>query len=366
MRILEALQIAAGAVLVAAILYDFFQAVVLPHPVGGRWSSPSTLVMRQMWLGWRAIGARRSDTRRQEAYLAAFGPLVVLVLLTLRGVGLITGYTLMLAALPGELSPRPSGFADVLYLSTTSLLTLGSDVQAVGAVARVLVSLEAATGLGLVALVVSFLLYLFGAFQRREVAVVALDAVAGAPPSGVQLLESCAEYQMPGQLERTFDGWREWSAEVLQSHLAYPVLIYFRSTHDNEAWLNSFGAVMDAATLVLTTVEGGPVGTARLMFKVGAHLIEDIGRLRRYVPDGLSLIEREEFTEACRRLREAGYVVRDDGDAWVGFERERARYASSLNRLAAHLAITPAPWIGDRSYLPHRDGTAARRARTRR
>jgi len=47
---------------------------------------------------------------------------------------------------------------------------------------------------------------------------------------------------------------QRWTAEVLESHLAYPMLLFFRSSHDNEAWLNSFGAVMDAAVLVMSAV----------------------------------------------------------------------------------------------------------------
>jgi hypothetical protein len=213
---------------------------------------------------------------------------------------------------------------------------------------------ESATGVGLIAVVITLLFSLYQSFQRREELVITLDAVAGAPPSGVQLLETVAEKGMSGELERTFLEWRGWSAAVLESHLAYPLLIYFRSSHDNEAWLNSFGAVMDAAILVMSTVEDASVGVAELTFKVGRHLIEDFGwYLQLRQPDEAG-IEKEEFIQAVQRLKVAGYKCRGKEQAWPEFQRLRSMYWSPLNELAHWLAIIPAQWIGDRSYLPHR------------
>jgi hypothetical protein len=116
-----------------------------------------------------------------------------------------------------------------------------------------------------------------------------------------------------------------WSADVLESHLAYPVLTYFRSSHDNEAWLNSFGAVMDAAVLVLTAIEGGPAAPAKLMVKVGGHFVADLGYHLRYLRDVNPWLERHEFDEACDRLRAAGYRVRDDTETWEKFARASGR-----------------------------------------
>jgi len=94
---------------------------------------------------------------------------------------------------------------------------------------------------------------------------VVLEAAAGAPPpSGVTLLETYALGRHPETICRwSFAKWQAWSAEVLDSHLAYPILAYFRSSHDNDSWISSLGAVMDASTLVLTTIEDGPKGWAK-------------------------------------------------------------------------------------------------------
>jgi hypothetical protein len=353
-------EIVGGALLVVVTLFDFFNAVVLPRPSVGR-ISVSGFLLRQGWLAWRWVGRRLSRADRREGVLAVYAPLSVLALLALRLLVLIVGYAVLFDGLPGQFNPAPRNVGISLYYSAAALLSLSAaDITATGAVARTLTSFEAATGLGLIAVVISFLFSIVTSFQRRETAVVSLDALAGAPPSGVQLLDACARYRMPQQLEKTLDEWRVWSADVLESHLAYPVLSYFRSSHDNEAWLNSFGAVMDAAVLVITTLDEGPIGPARLMFKVGGHLVEDIAWRRHFRGDGLAWVDREDFDEARRLLCEAGYRVREGDTPWEEFARMRAVYASPLIRMARELVVTPAPWIGDRSYLPHVDRVLAR------
>jgi hypothetical protein len=346
-------EVVGGALIILATLYDLFDSVVLPRPSVGR-LSPSLALLRAMWQVWRWLGTRSSQSNRREAILAVYAPLAVFVLLGVRMVTLVVGYALVFDGLPYQFSPAPQDFGISLYFSTASLLSLSvTDIVPTGGIVRTLVAFEAATGLGLIAVVISFLFSLFTSFQRRETSVVSLDALAGAPPSGAQILEACAQHRMPQQLEKTFDEWRVWSADVLESHLAYPVLLYFRSSHDNEAWLNSFGAVMDAALLVLTTIEDCPVGPAHLMVKVGGHLVEDMSYRRNYHGDGLPWLERDDFDEARRRLRGVGYRVREGDGPWEEFSRQRGVYASPLIELARVLAVAPAPWIGDRSYLPH-------------
>jgi len=224
---------------------------------------------------------------------------------------------------------------------------------AVSGWARLTTLAAAATGLGLFAAVLTLLFTLYGSFLRREVAVLVLEAGAGSPPSGVTLLETYALAGIRADLPRVFETWQAWAAEVLESHLAYPVLAYFRSSHDNASWISSLGAVMDAATLVLTTIEDGPKGWAKLSRAVGAHCLEDLVlnfRLRDAREVGL---ERAEFDEACRRLEWAGFRLRDPDEAWDSFSRLRMEYAGRVNALAHNWASPPAQWIGDRSPLRH-------------
>ena len=194
---------------------------------------------------------------------------------------------------------------------------------------------------------------IYGSFQRREVAVVVLEAGAGAPPSGVTLLETYALGGILDDLPRVFADWQAWAAEVLDSHLAYPILAYFRSSHDNDSWISSLGAVMDAATLILTTIDGGPKGWAKLSRAVGNHCLEDLVSYFRLPVEAEVGVERSEFDAARRRLERAGFALRDADEAWASFARLRAEYAGRVNALAHYWATPPAQWIGDRSPLKY-------------
>ena len=353
---LDALEITLGALLLLATIYDLFQSVLTPRPAVGRIRFSFTFV-RYAWRVWRNVARARKRLQARESALAVFAPLMVVVLLTTWAFLFVLGFALLYSGLHAELRPQPGSFGATLFFSAGRLLAFGGGAtQPVGTVTDLLAIFEAASGFGLFALVISLLFSLFTSFQRRETAVVALDALAGAPPTGVQLLEAAAKLHMPEQLVTTFNTWQAWTTDVLESHLAYPILFFFRSSHDNEAWSNSFGAVMDAAALVLTTIEGGPQGPARLMFKIGDHFVTDVRRNLGVDVQMTHSVERFEFDEAAARLHHAGYALRDLDSAWEEFHRLRDGYGGWLNQIGLTLMVPPAPWIADRSYLPHRDG----------
>jgi hypothetical protein len=346
---------ALGFVILAVVFYDVFQSVVLPRPSVGKLRL-APWILRPLWATWRWSGMRFSRMERRENWLGVFGPIGLIALLGFWSLSIILGYALVIDSIPAQIQPAPANFWTSLYFSASAMLPLSyGNILPLGAVARVVIVAESATGLGLIALVISLLFSLYGSFQRREELVVTLDALAGAPPAGLQILETVASHRMPEELSVTFDDWRRWSAAVLESHLAYPILVYFRSSHDNEAWLNSFGAVMDAATLVMSTVisDDASEGHARLMFKIGNHLVEDLSWYFRFKNAGVPIVERHEFDDARERLIKAGFRCREADVAWSEFASLRSMYASPVNQLARRLAILPARWIGDRSYLPH-------------
>ncbi len=356
----QALAVVAGVGLNLVVFYDLFQSVVLPRPAVNK-VQLARLVVRPLWVAWRWAARRSSHVERVEAGLAAFGPLSLGVLFVLWALALVFGYALIGFGLAGEFHPRIADFPEAFYVSATTLMPLSyGDIVPVSGPARAMIVLESATGVAVAALAITLLFALYGDFRSREETIVALDALAGAPPSGVHLLETSAEPGMP-RLESTFDEWRKWAAMVLESHLAYPLLIYFRSSHDNEAWVNSLAAVMDAAALVVSSLETEVEGSARLMLTMGNHLVEDLSWVFRLKLAHDSIVERGEYDIALERLRVAGYRTRDGDAGWSRFIELRQGYASLLNQMAHFLALPPAEWVGDRSYLPHRRGRRRRR-----
>jgi hypothetical protein len=352
------LELLLGALLIGVVLNDVFNTVILPRPAPAQYR-PAGLLTRWSWRVWRRYADAQPTPERREQRLGVFAPAVVMLLLGLWIVLLICGFAFVAEALADDIRPPLADFGSALYFAAVSLLTIGyGDYVPVGFFSRITAVAAGGVGLGIVALTITYLFSLYVNFQRREVAVVTLDARAGAPPSGITLLETCAGFEGDGELEQIFEHWERWAAEVLESHLAYPLLMFFRSTHDHESWVSAIGAILDATTLLLTTLKGGPRGQARATRAIGAHLVEDIGRNFRFADPGIddagAGIERVEFDGARARLGAAGYALVSDADAtWIAFERSRAEYAGALNALARYLDVPPAQWIGDRSYVLH-------------
>jgi hypothetical protein len=349
-----------GLILILIVFYDLFQTIVLPRPAVNKVQLARRL-LRPMWRIWRWVSQRSSRIDRSESRLAAYAPIALITLFVVWALALVLGYGLLIDGLAGEFHPSPQDLVTSIYISATTLVPLSyGDFVPEGGLARAVIIAESATGVALAALVITLLFSLYESFRDREVMVVSLDALAGAPPSGVQILENAAKHGMRPELKQTFDDWRGWSAMVLESHLAYPLLIYFRSSHDNEAWINSFGAVMDAAILIISTVDDDAVGPAYLMLRVGNHLVEDFSWVFGLKGPEDGIVERAEYDIAVERLIKAGYHVRDTEAGWKQFAELRSKYASPLNQMAHWLVVPPAEWIGDRSYIPHRAKRAPR------
>jgi len=347
------IEVIIGAWAVGVALFDVFQSIVVPR-MTARSFRISPLLVRNLWALWRRLGQQMAMGEKQEDFLGSFAPLALVFLIAAWVTTLIFGYGLLLYALKSQIRPSPDNLATAFYLAGTSLLTIGfGDLVAVGTLARFVLLTAAASGLAVVALGISFMFTLHGSFQKREVQVLTLDSRAGTPPSGVTMLETFCKYDMMDSLPATFAAWEVWSAEILESHRAFPLLYYFRSSHDSESWVGSLGAVLDAATLVLTTIEAGPKGAAKMMYGLGSHAVLDLAHFLNLKHDNEPGVERLEFELARQRLARAGYKVSDDEESWQEFQKLRGVYAAPLNAMARHFIIPPSQWIGDRSSVAH-------------
>jgi multisubunit Na+/H+ antiporter MnhC subunit len=342
---MEPIAFTLGVLLLALVFWDLFETIVVPRPTPG-WFRIGRYLVRGSWRAIRALRDGRPD-RSYDRLLGLFAPAAAVGLLVSWLATLILGYGLIMYALRDELRPVPTDLGSTLYFAATSLLTIGfGDVVAVGPAARVIIVTSAVVGLGAVALVVTFLFSLYGSYQRREVEVVALQSAAGAPPSAVALLETYAHLGLVDRLPGLFLDWQRWAVEVLDSHVAYPLLAFFRSSHDNLSWISALGTVLDAASLVLTTIEEIPRGEAKLFKRAGAHLVEDIYNLGFHAGAPTAL-DRADFVAAYARLEQAGYALAPCDVAWPQFEAARATYAERLEAMAAYLATPATTWLGE-------------------
>ena len=339
-----------GIVLVAWTLLDVFRTLVMPRAARGR-VRLSRILFRTMWRPWRWIGVRRKTVQARERVLATAAPFFFFVLLVGWVSLALLGYALILwsPAFVDGIGPGGDSFGNALYVSGTSLFTLGSDGGVTGWT-RAIVVAGGATGLGLFAVVIAYLPVLYQAFNRREVGVLLLDARAGSPPSGPELLHRMGSAGVASSLHGLFAEWERWVADVLESHMSYPLLTLFRSPHDNTSWVTSLGSVLDAATLLLTAVEDAPDERAILMYGTGVHAVEDLFYYFR-LTERETVIQRDEFEDVLGDMKDDGFAVRPLDDAFARFTVKRAKYAPRLDALAVLLAATPTLWIGDRSFL---------------
>jgi ion channel len=339
----------AGIAWILAIMWDAFEALVLPRRVTRR-LRPTRAFYRLTWRLWALVALRMPPGGRRETYLSFYGPLSLFGLLTAWAVSLITGFAVVQWALGSNLNaPRGrASFADDLYMSGTTFFTLGlGDVTPRSGAARVLTALEAGLGFGFLAVVIGYVPVVYQAFSRREVSITLLDARAGSPPSAGELLHRHA--QEPDELGRLLHEWERWSADVLESHLSYPVLSYYRSQHDNQAWLTALTTMLDTTALIVSGIRGMPARQAGLTFAMARHAVVDLAQVlgtppepprpERLTPDRVAAFRRS--------LAADGLVLDDGGPASKRLAELRAMYEPYVNALARYLLMPLPPWTID-------------------
>ncbi len=334
--------------MVLTVLWDAFETIILPRRVARRFRL-TRMFYRLTWIPWAARGRRKRSGPKRENFLSYYGPLSVLLLLATWSAATIFGFAVLQWSAGSELH-TPSGsasFLDDLYMSGTNYFTLGlGDVTPRSHVARVLTVVEAGLGFGFLALVVSYLPVLYAAFSRREVNIALMDSRAGAPSTTAELLR---RYRgNPDGLDSTLHDFERWTAELLESHISYPVLAYFRSQHDNQSWLGVITTILDTCSLVMTGLQGQSPWQAQLTFAIARHTVVDIAQVLRTppqppVPDRLS---RPDFD----RLHEALCECRPGIAAADGYEKLaelRAVYEPYVNALSRYLEMRLPRWVGD-------------------
>ena len=270
-----------GVLLVFVVLRDAFETIILPRRVSGR-VRVSKIFYQVTWKPVAALGRRMPPGDRRESFLSTYGPLSLIFLIILWGFILITGFALLLwaAGFDATLTDGRN-----LYVSGTTFTTLGiGDFTPKTDLARFLTVVEAATGFGFLAVVISYLPVLYQSFSRRETTISMLDEWAGSPPSAGDLLRRAVAAGEVDSLVPLMAQWETWTAELLESHLSYQVLSYFRSQHENQSWVASLTAILDFSTLWQASKAHGKTWQARRVYAIGRHALGDLSQTLRAAP----------------------------------------------------------------------------------
>jgi len=339
----------AGLVLILVVLGDAFETMVLPRRVTRRLRI-ARLFFRYSWKLWLMIAGLIHSGRGRETFLGFFGPFTMLMLIILWATGLVFGFAFMLWASGSTLTMHAGivGFATYLYLSGTTLFTLGlGDVTPTTPLGRALIAAESGLGLGFLALVISYLPLLNQSFSRREVTISLLDSHAGSPPTAAELIRRHIHDGDVDELRQHLHGWERWSAELLESHLSYPVLAQFRSHHDNQSWLGSLAAILDTCAFVLAGIEGVCKDQAKFTFAMTRHAIVDIAGVfnRPPIHPEKDRLPRADLEYLSSTLSEAGLKLEEIDALEKALKELRSMYEPYIQALSMYLHITIPPWI---------------------
>jgi hypothetical protein len=343
------LTVAASVALIVLVLWDAFEAMLLPRRVT-RQLRFARVYYAWSWRPWAALAGLIRAGKRRNAFLSHYGPLSILGLFGLWAAGLIAGFALLQWSLGSPLhTPDGShGPGDYLYFSGVTFFTLGfGDVTPAGPLGRSLAVAESGLGFGFLAVVISYLPVLYQAFSRREVTISLLDARAGSPPTAAQFLGRVARYGGVGRLDRFMEEWERWAAEVLESHISFPVLSYYRSQHDNQSWLAALTVILDASALVVAGVRGADRSQAWLTFAMSRHVVVDLSQVLQAppVPPDSNRLPSGRLKELREDLGSAGLALGDGEAVEHRLAELRGMYEPFVNALSRHLLLPVPPWL---------------------
>ena len=338
-----------GIVLIVVVLWEGFETIVLPRRVTRRFRL-TRLFYRRTWRPWAKMVGSVVPARWRETWLSVFGPLSLLLLLSIWAGGLITGFALLHWATGSAVPIRDGsyGFLTDLYLSGTTFFTLGlGDVVPRSAVARFLVVIESGMGFAFLALVIGYLPALNQAFARREVSISLLDARAGSPPTASEMLLRHSHERGMEALRQLLHEWERWSAEFLEGHLSYPVLAYFRSQHDNESWLAALTAILDTCALIMASSEKACERQAELTFAMARHAVVDLCLVfRTGTREPIhNRLPPETLAELWASLATAGIKLHEGEAADLKLGELRGMYEPYIHALATYFQVGIPPWI---------------------
>jgi hypothetical protein len=337
-----------GFFLLLTTLWDAFETIILPRRV----TRPYRLVRmfyRVAWGTWSAIYRMIRSDKLRDRYLSYFGPLSLLWLFAIWASCLILAFSMLHWAAGSAIiisGGSPSYRAD-LYMSGTTFFTLGlGDVTPGSTLARVITVAEAGMGFGFLAVVISYLPTLYGAFSQRELNISLLDARAGSPPTAAELLRRLSGLSNTDALNQYLHDWEIWSAQLMESHLSYPVLCYFRSQHDNQSWLAAFTTVLDVSALIVAYGTGAAKWQAQMTFAISRHAVVDLAEVLR-VPlahPAMDRLPREDAEEVRNLLVRSGVSDQHSESGDIKLKELRKMYEPYLNGLSLRLLMPLPSW----------------------
>jgi hypothetical protein len=346
---IKILAVIVGIILIIVIIQDVFESIVLPRRVSTRFRL-SRIFYTSTWALWSLIARKMRPGNRREFYLSYYGPASLLIMLVVWALVLVLSFALIQwgLSLPLNVPEKDTTFGTYLYMSGTTFVTLGlGDVTPMSGLARFLIFAEAGFGFALLALIIGYIPVIYQAFSRREINISLLDARAGSPSSATEFLRRSYRDQKMDEFVQFMCEWERWCAELLESHLSYPVLTYYRSQHERQSWLAALTTILDTCALLFIGFEDVSTPIIRPTFAIARHAAVDLAQVYGTPPMNpeLGRLSHEDFARMRNALAEVGLVLRQGEYAEQRLYEIRRMYEPFVNALALHLLLNLPPWI---------------------
>jgi hypothetical protein len=335
-----------GAALIALNLAEFAVTFLLPRRVK-RGLRLARRVFVWTWIPVRAL-ARRLRGSTGDTMLGIYGPLGLILVLALWTAGLMLGFAMLQWAGGSHVLVHGKGtFFDDLYFSAGAFLSDTAAVAPGTPWAKVVMLVEAATGFGVLFIVIGYLPALYQAFSRREVVVSQLDPRAGSPPSAGMLLMRSAERGGWDEIATFLDEWDNWTAELMETHLSYPILAYYRSQHLNQNWLGALTTIVDTSAFAMAAAPPPASHAGELCFAIGRHALADLAYTFKATPAPPpgDRLPPERLTELCGELAMRDLPLPDESDIRERLDELRETYEPYARALSRHLELSLPAWM---------------------
>lgn len=334
-----------SAAVVLLVVFDVFNTIVLARRTRNSFRI-TRAVYKVSWKPYAALAKRIQSSRRREAFLAVYGPLALVTIFALWAIVTMVAF----GALEWAARMKPANMAgnvgDDFYLSASTFLTLESGSPQ-NTASRWLAIMEAALGFSLLGLVVGYLPVFYEAFASRELEISLLDARAGSPPSALELLR--IPVTSPERVERAMERWEKWAAEILENHLSFPMIAWFRSHHANQSWLTALTAMTDCSAILSICAEGDLKTQAEFTFAMGRHALVDVTAILHLKPDALEneRLTTEDFSAICEAVERSPIKLKAVSLTAQKLRELRRMYEPYAHALSSYLLMALPEWRPD-------------------
>ncbi len=337
-----------GILLILGMLQDSFESIILPRRVSRR-IRLSRFFYITSWLLWSMPARKMRAGNRREYYLSYFGPLSLILLIVVWAGVLILGFALVQWGLGSQVTApeKIPDFGTDLYVSGTTFVTLGlGDVRPHEGIARVVTVLESGMGFAFLALIIGYVPVIYQEFSKREINISTLDARAGSPPTAMELLRRHCKGAHTDALVDYLRDWEKWCAELLESHLSYPVLTYYRSQHERQSWLASLTVMLDVCALIMVGLHDVPIKPAKFVFAIARHAAVDLAQVYGTPPTlEAKRLSRADFARLREELAKHEIYLSDGEDVERKLAEIRGMYEPFIDALSKHLLMPLPGWL---------------------